>query len=120
MEHMGIQGSASCLLPLTAGIPTFLLPQRNVAALGHYSSAVTFSLVLVGRQFINTDHASCSVLPVPGTLVCTTQYVLVSQSVLVPFLLLCCLCLHIPFLLQANCAASVLGLLFSSCMGADV
>lgn len=42
MEHMGIRGSASRLLPLTAGIPTFPFPQRNVAAPGHYSSAVTF------------------------------------------------------------------------------
>lgn len=49
MEHMGIWGSESCLLALAAGNPTFPFPQRNVAAPGHYSSAVTFSLVLAGR-----------------------------------------------------------------------
>lgn len=37
-------------------------PQRNVAPPGHYSSAVTFSLLLVGGQRISTDHASCSAL----------------------------------------------------------
>lgn len=46
----GEPGSASRLLPLAAGIPTFLFPQRNVAAPGHYSSAVNFSLVLAGGR----------------------------------------------------------------------
>lgn len=45
----GIWGSASCLLPLAAGIPTFPLLWRNLAAPGHYSPALSFSLVLGGR-----------------------------------------------------------------------